>query len=57
VDKLTISGKTVTAVTKLADGTFKYEGIQFKVKATVDAVQTHNATDAMNSAWGRTNEG
>ena len=57
VDKLTISGKTVTAVTKLADGDFKYEGIEFKVKATVDAVQTHNATDAMNSAWGRTNVG
>ena len=56
-DKLTINGKVVTSVTKLADGSeeFDYEGVKFRIKAVADAVQTHNATDAMTSAWGRTN--
>ena len=37
------------------DGTYKYEGVNFRIEATVDAVQTHNGPDAMHSAWGRTN--
>ena len=57
MNTLTIDPSVVTAVAELADGTegYKYEGVDFKIKATVDAVQTHNANDAMMSAWGRTN--
>lgn len=39
-------GKTIT--TK-----YNYDGWQFCVAATVDAVQDHNAEDAIRSAWGR----
>ncbi len=55
---LTISGKTVTSVTRLADGSneYDYDGFKFRIKATVDAVQTHNADAAQTSAWGRTIE-
>ena len=34
----------------------KYDGLQFHVEAVVDAVQTHNAADAMRSAWGHAYE-
>ena len=44
----------------LADGivniittTYDYDGLQFCVEASVDAVQEHNAEDAILSAWGR----
>lgn len=33
--------------------TFDYDGVQFCVEARVDAVQDHNAEDAIWSAWGR----
>ena len=33
--------------------TFDYDGAQFCVEAVVDAVQEHNAADAIWSAWGR----
>ncbi|MBS6195098.1 MAG: hypothetical protein KH828_05910 [Clostridiales bacterium] len=32
--------------------TFDYDGYRFNVEAEVDAVQTHNAADAIKSAWG-----
>lgn len=32
--------------------TYKYDGVQFRVDVEVDAVQTHNAQDAIRSAWG-----
>lgn len=32
--------------------TFDYDGIQFVVEAEADAVQTHNAREAIKSAWG-----
>ena len=32
--------------------TYVYDGYKFKVEAEVDAVQTHNAQDAIKSAWG-----
>ena len=32
--------------------TYKYDGVEFHVDIEVDAVQTHNAQDAMRSAWG-----
>ena len=43
---------------KNADGTttisytYKYDGIEFGLKVEADAVQTHNAKDAIRSAWG-----
>ncbi|MBQ6390268.1 MAG: hypothetical protein IJH88_01435 [Eggerthellaceae bacterium] len=54
-DTLTINGKVVTDMTRLADGSdqFSYEGVQFRIKATVDAVQTHNGEAALNGAWGQ----
>lgn len=33
--------------------TYDYDGTQFRLAAEVDAVQTHNAEDAIWSAWGR----
>ena len=39
------SGNTVTYE-------YKYNGYKFVVEAEVDAVQTHNAADAIKSAWG-----
>ena len=33
--------------------TYDYNGVQFRVKAKVDAVQDHNGEDAIWSAWGR----
>lgn len=32
--------------------TYKYDGVKFHVNVEVDAVQTHNAQDAIRSAWG-----
>ena len=31
---------------------YDYDGYSFHVEAEVDAVQTHNAKDAIKSAWG-----
>ena len=31
---------------------FAYDGYRFNIKAEADAVQTHNAADAIRSAWG-----
>lgn len=39
-------GKTITT-------SYDYDGWQFCIEATVDAVQDHNAEDAIKSAWGR----
>ena len=32
--------------------TYEYDGYSFQIAAEVDAVQTHNAADAIKSAWG-----
>ncbi|MCI8940904.1 MAG: hypothetical protein HFH12_13090 [Dorea sp.] len=32
--------------------TYEYDGVKFHVEVEVDAVQTHNAQDAIRSAWG-----
>ena len=52
---MTISPKVITAISN-ANGTanYQYDGVTFQIKATVDAVQTHNGREAMTSAWGRT---
>jgi hypothetical protein len=61
-DTLTVDGlvaSKVTQETKTEDGyttivtTYDYDGVQFQLEARVDAVQTHNAADAIWSAWGR----
>lgn len=39
------NGDTITT-------TYKYDGVEFHVDVEVDAVQTHNAQDAIKSAWG-----
>ncbi len=60
-DTLTIDasiGNKVTKETIVEDGVtktttkFNYDGVKFHLKAEVDAVQTHNAKDAIKSAWG-----
>ena len=43
--KVETKGDTITT-------TYKYDGVEFHVDVEVDAVQTHNAQDAIRSAWG-----
>ena len=43
---LTANGSRITT-------TYDYDGARFCLEATVDAVQEHNAEDAIWSAWGR----
>lgn len=45
--------KTVSDGGKTITTSYDYDGWQFCVEATVDAVQDHNAKDAIKSAWGR----
>lgn len=56
-DTLRINPSIASDVTKVPKGktityTYKYNGYTFHVDAEVDAVQTHNAKDAIKSAWG-----
>ena len=56
-DTIRINPSIAKDVTKHVDGytityTYKYDGYTFHVDAEVDAVQTHNAKDAIKSAWG-----
>ena len=56
-DTLRINQSIASEVTKtVKDNTitysYKYDGYTFHVDAEVDAVQTHNAKDAIKSAWG-----
>ena len=61
-DKISISGDIAAIVgqTSQTDDnglttittTYEYDGALFVLEATVDAVQTHNAKDAIKSAWG-----
>lgn len=52
-DTLQIDDSIATA-RKEVDGVtvFKYNGYQFMLEAEADGVQTHNAQDAIKSAWG-----
>ena len=61
-DTITVDGTLATKVTQTetkVDGgtkittTYDYDGVSFAIEATVDAVQEHNAQDAILSAWGR----
>lgn len=54
-----ISDKLPVLVTQTQEGnvittTYDYEGVTLNLEAEVDFVQTHNAEDAILSAWGRT---
>ncbi len=56
-DTIRIKPSIAKDVTKHVDGntityTYKYNGYTFHIDAEVDAVQTHNAKDAIKSAWG-----
>ena len=56
-DTIRIDGEIASAVEIRTEGnkittTYKYDGVTFHVDVEVDAVQTHNAEDAMKSAWG-----
>lgn len=33
--------------------TYDYDGVEFRLEVEVNAVQTHNAKDAIWSTWGR----
>lgn len=37
---------------KTIETSYDYDGYQFRIEAEADAVQTHNAEDAIKSAWG-----
>ena len=61
IDAISINpaiGTKVTETRQNVDGgtkityTYAYNGYTFNVEAEVDAVQTHNAKDAIKSAWG-----
>ena len=55
VEKLSIDTKVMYEVTRVAElAEYDYEGVQFHVEVTADAVQDHNGNAAMTSAWGRT---
>ena len=58
---ITVKGDVLTPVkTEETDGnytkityTYEYDGAQFVLEVEADAVQTHNAKDAIKSAWGK----
>ena len=43
---------TVDKGNGIVETVYKYDGVEFHVNVEVDAVQTHNAQDAIRSAWG-----
>ena len=49
---VTIGGTAISMFTTITTA-YDYDGLQFCVEASVDAVQEHNAEDAILSAWGR----
>lgn len=63
-DTIRIDGKVASEARTEVDeaaGTvttvYKYDGVEFHVDVEVDAVQTHNAQEAIKSAWGVDAEG
>lgn len=50
-DKVTETRTTVGGYTTVTTE-FAYDGYRFNIKAEADAVQTHNAVEAIRSAWG-----
>lgn len=57
IDSLRIKPEIATDVTRVEEGNtiryeYKYSGYSFTLEAEADAVQTHNAEEAIKSAWG-----
>ena len=57
VDGLVAKSATMTTTdngngTKTVRTVYDYDGVYFNIEVEADAVQTHNASDAMKSAWG-----
>ena len=56
---ITVNSDVTKKVTQTNDGngkittTYDYNGYQMCIRVKVDAVQTHNAADAVKSAWGK----
>lgn len=62
-DRMLYPGQKTPAFTRtfaidrrIASESARYGSVQFHVEVVVDAVQTHNAQDAMRSAWGHAYE-
>lgn len=56
-DSIAIDGQIAAEADVKQEGniittTYKYDGVEFHIDVEVDAVQTHNAQDAIRSAWG-----
>lgn len=56
-DSIRINNSVASKVTKVVEGNtisyvYDYDGYIFTLEAEVDAVQTHNAAEAIKSAWG-----
>lgn len=52
IDEQVAAEATVETKGNIITTTYKYDGVNFHLDVEVDAVQTHNAKDAMKSAWG-----
>lgn len=52
VAKKVTTTETVNGNYKTITMTYDYDGVEFVLEIDVDAVQTHNAEDAVKSAWG-----
>ncbi len=57
-DELSVSNEVAKKMKQIEDGNtittvYEYDGAQFCLEVTADAVQTHNAEEAILSAWGR----
>lgn len=58
-DTLTINGSVADRATEIIENgnritkSYVFDGVEFRIEAVVDAVQSHNAEDAIWSAWGR----
>ncbi len=52
IDGQVAAEATVETKGNIITTTYKYDGVNFHLDVEVDAVQTHNAKDAMKSAWG-----
>lgn len=53
IDHMTLTEEPAEGGGTIITATYDYDGVQFIIEAVVDAVQTHNAEDAIWSAWGR----
>ena len=52
IDKIVAADAEIISDGKTIKTIYKYDGVEFHVDVEVDAVQTHNAQDAIKSAWG-----